>query len=131
MKILLVEDNEGDILLTTEALEDAKLTTSISVVRDGEEAIGCLKNSASLPTLDLPDLILLDINLPKLNGHDVLRYIKGNDVLKDITVIMLTTSSSPRDISLSQENFASGYMTKPLEPPVLIDILAKLGIELN
>ncbi len=97
--ILLVEDNEGDILLTTEALENAKLFTKLSVVKDGKQAIDFLTNADGFSHATQPDMLLLDINLPKKNGHEVLKFIKENDVLKHIPVIMLTTSSSPSDIN--------------------------------
>ncbi len=94
--ILLVEDNEGDILLTLEALEEAKMKNTISVVKDGEKAIQYVEKSGSFTDVITPDLIILDVNLPKLNGHEVLQYLKKNDLYRHIPIIMLTTSSSPR-----------------------------------
>src|SRR5690554_2008882 len=99
--ILLVEDNEGDILLTTEAFEEAKILNTISICRDGQEAIQFLNREGQYESAEIPDLILLDVNLPKKNGHEVLYYIKNNKKLKSIPVIILTTSISEKDISRS------------------------------
>lgn len=113
--ILLVEDNEGDILLTTEALIEGKIVNTISVVKDGREAINFLEKKDSHINAQTPDLILLDINLPKMNGHEVLKNIKNNEKLKHIPVIMFTTSSSEKDIAESYSNSANCFITKPVE----------------
>lgn len=113
--ILLVEDNEGDVFLVTEALEEGKIINKISVTRDGKEAIDFLTKKGKYENEQLPDLILLDINLPKKNGHEVLEYIKEKDELKQIPVIMLTTSSSEKDILLSNKNHANSFITKPVD----------------
>jgi CheY-like chemotaxis protein len=115
VNILLVEDNEGDILLTKEALDDAKILVVLNVVRDGKEAIDFLSREGAYANQQLPDLLLLDVNLPKKNGHEVLQHIKSNDSLKHIPVIMLTTSSSEKDINLSYNNYVNCYITKPIE----------------
>jgi CheY-like chemotaxis protein len=112
--ILLVEDNEGDIVLTLEALSDAKLKNSVSVVRDGAEALDYLMERKQQPSL-LPDLILLDINLPKIDGKEVLHAIKNDDKLKKIPVVMLTTSSSELDITEAYQNHANCFITKPVD----------------
>jgi|SRR5687768_9710097 len=113
--ILLVEDNEGDILLTREALEEAKMLTTLSVVKDGKEAIDFVCRKGKYTEASLPDLILLDVNLPKKNGHEVLQYIKQDEELKQIPVIILTTSSSEMDINLAYKNYANCYITKPVD----------------
>ncbi len=113
--ILLVEDNEGDILLTQEALEDAKIITKLSIARDGKEAIDFLTQQGKYYNAKLPALILLDVNLPLKNGYEVLRFIKGNKDLKHIPVIMLTTSSSKRDIDKAYDNHVNCYIQKPVE----------------
>ena len=113
--ILLVEDNEGDIMLTTEALEEGRIANKISVVKDGKHAINFLNKKGDYENASLPDMILLDINLPKKNGHEVLQYIKGNDDLKQLPVIMLTTSSSEKDILESYKNYVNCYITKPVD----------------
>ena len=111
--ILLVDDNEGDILLTREALDDARIVNKISIAYDGLEAIRFLKKQPV--GRDTPDLILLDINLPKMNGTEVLAIIKNDPELKRIPVIMLTTSSAEKDILASYDNHANCYITKPVD----------------
>src|ERR1700755_1929715 len=104
--ILLVDDNEGDIFLTREALEDARIINKISIAYDGVEAIQFLQNCLARGIQDMPDLILLDINLPKMNGTEVLSIIKNDPDLKRIPVIMLTTSAAEKDILASYNNYA-------------------------
>jgi len=116
--ILLVEDNEGDIILTREALKEGKIKNEISVARDGEEALTFLKE-ASL----LPDLVLLDINLPRMNGLELLTIIKQDDDLKKIPVIMLTTSVSEKDIFESYTNYANCFISKPVNLPQFMDVV--------
>lgn len=113
VNILLVEDNEGDILLTVEALEEGRIANVISVARDGQEAIDKLEES--FQNGQLPDLVLLDINLPKLNGHEVLEQLKQNEHFKHVPVIILSTSSSEMDILKSYKNHANCFITKPVE----------------
>lgn len=113
--ILLVEDNEGDILLTMEAFEEQGSSHKISVVRNGMEALNFLFNRAGYHDAEKPDLILLDINMPILNGHEVLAQIKNDPILKMIPVIVLTTSSNPKDIQLAYSGHANSYVNKPLE----------------
>lgn len=113
--ILLVEDNEGDILLIEEAFEEARLTNTITVLKNGEAAIQFLQNEGEHKSANAPDLIILDVNLPRKNGHEVLEFIKTNDEFKQIPVIMLTTSSSDKDIERSYEKHANCYITKPVD----------------
>lgn len=115
IQILLIEDNEGDILLTKEAFEERNIVNKIDVVRDGEEALDFLNACLLNDKTQLPDLILLDVNLPKLNGHEVLSAIKCSEFLQHIPVIMLTTSSSESDILKSYKNHANCYITKPVD----------------
>ncbi|WP_291136201.1 response regulator [Flavobacterium sp. UBA7663] len=112
-QILLVEDNEGDIVLTTEAFEECDFKTDILVARNGKEAINILFNQQD--DSELPNLILLDINLPLLNGHEVLKLIKENEKTKHIPVVMLTTSSAISDINLTYESQANCFITKPAD----------------
>jgi CheY-like chemotaxis protein len=119
--ILLVDDNEGDILLTREALDDARIVNKISIAYDGLEAIRFLKKSPV--GADTPDLILLDINLPKMNGTEVLGIIKADPDLKRIPVIMLTTSSAEKDILASYDNYANCYITKPVDLNKFMDVV--------
>lgn len=115
IQILLVEDNEGDIMLIEEAFDEAKLVNTISVMKNGEKAIQFLNKEEPFNDAVTPDLVILDVNLPRKNGHEVLQFIKSSSALKHIPVIMLTTSSSDKDISLSYENHANCYITKPVE----------------
>ncbi len=125
--ILLVEDNEGDVFMTIEALEERKIVNKISVVNDGKEAVDFLEKNGEYSNIEYPDLILLDINLPKKNGHEVLSYIKNSDTLKHIPVIMLTTSSSEMDIQMSYQNHANCFITKPVDADDFLKVV--LGIE--
>lgn len=113
--ILLVDDNEGDILLTKEALAEARIINKISVAYDGIEAIRFLRKEAPFEEGETPDLILLDINLPMMDGTEVLSVIKNDAGLRRIPVIMLTTSSSEKDILTSYNNHANCYITKPVD----------------
>ena len=124
LHILLVEDNEGDILLITEAFEEGKIINRTTVMKDGKSAIDFLEENCSSSTL--PDLVLLDVNLPRKNGHEVLQHIKQHDKLKCIPVIMLTTSSSDKDIRLSYESHANCYITKPVDAGDFIDAVTKI-----
>ena len=113
--ILLVEDNEADIFITTEALEQKETVNKISVARDGVEAINFMERALGTKNESLPDLVLLDVNLPKKNGHEVLKYIKNSDQLKHVPVIMLSTSSAENDIRNAYANHANCFITKPVE----------------
>lgn len=114
LKILLVEDNEGDIMLTPEALEDSNLSHDLMVARDGKEALDMVNQGLDDRSY-LPDLILLDINLPFKNGHEVLKAMKSDENVKHIPIVMLTTSSSVQDIKEAYRNHASSYICKPSE----------------
>ncbi|MFT7351644.1 MAG: CheY-like chemotaxis protein [Flavobacterium sp.] len=125
--ILLVEDNEGDILLTTEALEEFKICNKLSVVRNGKLAIDFIQKKGEFKDVERPDIIILDINLPLKNGVEVLEVIKSDSETKSIPVIMLTTSSSETDIVKSYANNANAFITKPMD---VVDFLkAIMGIE--
>lgn len=113
--ILLVEDNEGDIVLIQEALDEGRVANNISICRDGEKAIHYLSREGEYADAIKPDLVILDINLPRKNGHEVLEFIKEADHLKQTPVIMLTTSSLDADIAQSYMKHANCYITKPLE----------------
>lgn len=126
INILLVEDNEGDIFLTTETLEDGNITNRISIARDGLDAIDLLEKSVT-NSQDLPDLVLLDINLPKVNGFAVLKHIKDSNSLGHIPVIILTTSNSPEDKKMATELKANNYLFKPAEINDIIIAINKIG----
>ncbi len=124
--ILLVEDNEGDIFLTTEAFENGKVFTELSVVRDGKAAIDFLKKEGEYIKVKVPDLLLLDLNLPKKNGFEVLKFLKENNKLKHIPVIVLSTSSAQTDINKCYDNHANCYITKPVDIENLFSIISKI-----
>ena len=115
INILLVEDNEGDIVLLMDALSEADILNEIEVARDGAEAINFLYERAETNPKELPDLILLDINLPKKNGYEVISSMKKNSLLVNIPVIILTTSSSETAVIKNKKLEAFGYIIKPIE----------------
>ena len=119
--ILLVDDNEGDILLTREALDDAQIINKISIAYDGVEALRFLRKQVG--GANMPDLILLDINLPRMDGTELLGIIKTDPDLKRIPVIMLTTSSAEKDILASYDNHANCYITKPVDLDRFMDVV--------
>lgn len=124
--ILLVEDSEGDILLTTEALEEGRVLNTLSVVTDGYEAVCFLEKSGPYANVERPDLILLDVNMPKMSGHEVLHFIKHDERFKTIPVIMLTTSSSESDVNNSYLNYANCYIVKPVEIDNFLKVVATI-----
>jgi hypothetical protein len=124
--ILLVEDNEGDILLTLEAFEESKFQTRVSVARNGQEALDFLKKTGEFSDAHKPDLILLDINIPIFSGHEVLEQIKKDENFKKIPVIMLTTSSNQKDIEKAYNNYCNSYIQKPLEMAEFMQTVLKI-----
>lgn len=115
VKILLVEDNEGDIVLTLEGLREARINNHVNVVKDGEQALHYLRKTGAYADAATPNLVLLDINLPRVDGKEVLMEIKNDPVLKKIPVVMLTTSESERDVMDAYNNHANCYITKPVD----------------
>jgi len=115
IKIFLVEDNEGDIVLTKQAFKNVKIATSINVAKDGIEALSYLRKEGPFKNVETPDLVLLDINLPRKNGLKVLEEIKNDDKLRSIPVMMMTTSDSEKDIVESYYNHANCYIVKPVD----------------
>lgn len=126
VEILLVEDNPGDIRLTTEILKDAKLYNNINVVRDGVEALDFLYRRGDFADAVRPDLILLDLNLPRKDGREVLEEIKSDPALKNIPVVVLTTSSAEQDILKSYALHANCYITKPVDLEQFSRIVASI-----
>ncbi len=124
--ILLVEDNEGDILLTTEALEESRLPNTLAVVRNGKDALEYLHKRGPFAKEPTPGLVLLDVNLPLKNGHEVLESIKKDPTLCHIPVVMLTTSSSETDINRSYRNHVNCYVTKPAEIGDFLQSITKI-----
>jgi chemotaxis family two-component system response regulator Rcp1 len=115
IEILLVEDSPGDVRLTQEALRDAKVRNHLSIASDGVEAIEFLRRRGKHAKAPRPDLILLDLNLPKKSGREVLAEIKADNDMKTIPVVVLTTSSSDEDILRSYRLHANCYITKPVD----------------
>ncbi|MGC4998692.1 MULTISPECIES: response regulator [unclassified Streptomyces] len=113
--VLLVEDDPGDELMTREAFEDNKIGNTLHVVRDGEEALDFLYRRGGFTGAPRPDLILLDLNLPKYDGRQVLERIKSDQDLADIPVVVLTTSAAEEDILRSYRLHANAYVTKPVD----------------
>ncbi|APY89874.1 response regulator [Streptomyces alfalfae] len=113
--VLLVEDDPGDELMTREAFEDNKIGNTLHVVRDGEEALDFLYRRGEHTGAPRPDLILLDLNLPKYDGRQVLEQIKSDAELTDIPVVVLTTSAAEEDILRSYKLHANAYVTKPVD----------------
>jgi chemotaxis family two-component system response regulator Rcp1 len=115
IEILLVEDDPGDVLLTVEAFKDAKVLNHVSVAEDGVEAMAFLRRQGRYAQMPLPDLILLDLNMPRKDGREVLAEIKDDPVLKRIPVVILTTSQDERDILQAYNTHANSYITKPVD----------------
>lgn len=115
IEILLVEDNPGDIRLTQEVLKEGKIYNHLNVVEDGEKAIAFLNRIEPYINAPLPDLILLDLNLPRRNGLEVLGIIKTNEALKHIPVVVFTTSQAEEDITSAYNLHANCYITKPID----------------
>ncbi|MGH7206262.1 MAG: response regulator [Nitrospiraceae bacterium] len=115
VEILLVEDNEDDIVIIHEAFAEARLVNVMKTVRDGEEALAYLAHQGKHKKASMPALILLDINMPKKNGFEVLKEMKADPQLRQLPVIMLTTSESEEDIARSYANGACSYIRKPVD----------------
>lgn len=123
IEILLVEDNPADIRLTQEALREGKVRNNLSIVRDGVEAITFLRKQAPFEEAPHPDLILLDLNLPRRDGREVLSEVKADPVLKRIPVVVLTTSKSEEDVLKSYNLHANCYVTKPVDLEQFISVV--------
>jgi CheY-like chemotaxis protein len=120
IEVLLVEDNANDVELTLHALRGAKLRNHVHIARDGAEALDHLQQH-------VPDLILLDLNLPKVDGREVLQRIKSNARLAHIPVVVLTSSQAEEDIARSYRLNANAYVTKPIEPAVFLKAVNAIG----
>jgi CheY-like chemotaxis protein len=127
VEILLVEDNEGDVGLIEEVFEEAKIRNSLHVAEDGEEAMLYLRGKGKFSGAPLPDIIILDLNLPKKDGREVLREIKEDENLKNIPVVVLTTSNAEMDIIGAYGLHANAYITKPLDFDQFIKVVESIG----
>ena len=126
VEILLVEDNPGDRELAIEALRDSKVKNNLHIAEDGEEAIEFLKNSKKNPDYIMPDLILLDLNLPKKDGREVLEEIKADPELKSIPVVVLTTSRAEEDVLKSYNLHANCFISKPLDFNQFVEVIKSI-----
>ena len=123
IEILLVEDNPGDVRLTQEAMRDAKVLNRLNVVPDGVTALEYLRKESRYANAVRPDVILLDLNLPRMDGRELLAIIKGDDNLKRIPVVVLTTSAAEEDVLRAYNLHANCYVTKPLELDQFIEVV--------
>jgi len=126
MNVLLVEDNPADVFLTEAAFEEAGFCGTLHVARDGEEALQFVRGEGSFQQARRPDLILLDLNLPRLDGFEVLRALKWDDAYRSIPIVVLTTSNAPADIRRAYELHANSYTTKPATLPEFVAFVQSL-----
>lgn len=124
--ILLVEDNEGDIELTKDAFEEAKMRNMLHIVDDGEKALDFLYKRNGYSDKPTPDIILLDLNLPKVDGREVLKTIKNDPDLKRIPTVILTSSHADKDILDSYNLHANSYIVKPVDAMKFMDVIQQL-----
>lgn len=123
VEILLVEDNPGDVRLTQEALKEGEIPNNLSVVGDGEEAIAFLRKEPPYEDAPRPEIILLDLNLPRKDGREVLSEIKADEDLRSIPVVILTTSEAEQDIRRTYDLHANCYITKPVDLTEFIEVV--------
>ena len=124
--VMLIEDNPGDVRLTREALKEAHIAVNLHVANDGLEAMQMLRQEGPYGQQPLPDLVLLDLNMPKMDGREVLRLIKTDDKLKHIPVVILTTSGAEKDIAQAYGLHANCYITKPVELDQFMEIVKSI-----
>lgn len=126
IEILLVEDNEGDIFLTKKAFAKAKIANNIHIATDGEVALEMLKREGEFGEMKQPDIVLLDINLPKKDGKQVLAEMKDDERLKRIPVVILTSSKAEQDVVKSYDLHASSYIVKPINLEKFHDVVTAI-----
>jgi CheY-like chemotaxis protein len=126
VEILLVEDNEGDIGLVEEVFEEGRINNNLNITEDGEEAMEFLRKEGEFANSPRPDLILLDLNLPKKDGREVLEEIKEDENLRRIPVVVLTTSKAEKDILKSYDMHANSYITKPVDFDQFIKVIKSI-----
>jgi CheY-like chemotaxis protein len=126
IQILLVEDSPGDVRLTQEVLRDARIANDLHVVGDGEAAMAFLRRDGEYADRPRPDLVLLDLNLPRKDGREVLSEINGDPELRSVPVIVLTTSEAEQDILRSYQLAANAYITKPIDLSELIAVVRSI-----
>ncbi|MER3493056.1 MULTISPECIES: response regulator [Fischerella] len=126
IEILLIEDNPGDVELTKIALEDSKISVNLNIVEDGVEAIAFLRREGKYANVPHPDIVLLDLNLPKKDGREVLAEIKADEKLKRIPVVVLTTSQAEEDVLKVYNLSANCYITKPVDFDQFVKIVQSI-----
>jgi CheY-like chemotaxis protein len=126
IEVLLVEDDPGDVLMTQEAFEEHKVGNHLAVVNDGAEAIAYLRREGQYADVARPDLVLLDLNLPRRDGREVLAEIKNDPDLRQIPVVVLTTSQADEDIVRSYQLHANAYVTKPVDFERFISVVRRI-----
>lgn len=126
-EFLLVEDNPGDVRLTREALKECKMRNNLSVVGDGVEALAFLRGEGQYANAPRPDVILLDLNLPRKNGREVLAEIKSDPQLKRIPVVVITSSEAEQDIVATYDLHVNCYVTKPVDLDQFIKVVRSIG----
>jgi CheY-like chemotaxis protein len=130
LTVLLVEDNPRDVRLTQRAFQQAGLPHDLRVVRDGDEALAYLHREGAYKeaeTAPRPDVILLDLNLPRMGGHELLREVKQDNHLRQVPIIVLTTSERPDDVRLAYDAGANAYLLKPVEFSRFTEVIGQLG----
>ncbi|MFD6525809.1 response regulator [Isoptericola sp. NPDC060185] len=126
IEVLLVEDDPGDVLMTREAFEEHKVVNRLSVVADGVSAMAYLRKEGEHEDAPTPDLILLDLNLPRMDGREVLAAVKADERLKHIPVVVLTTSEAEEDVLRSYSLHANAYVTKPVDFDRFIQVVRQI-----
>ena len=126
IEVLLVEDDPGDVLMTKEAFEDHKLRNSLHVVNNGVDALLFLRKEGSYSGVPTPDLVLLDLNLPRMDGREVLAEIKADEELRRIPVVVLTTSEAEEDVLRSYNLHANAYVTKPVDFEQFVNVVRQV-----
>jgi CheY-like chemotaxis protein len=124
--VLLVEDDPGDVLMTREAFEDNKVANRLAVVSDGVSALAYLRKEGEHADARTPDLVLLDLNLPRMDGREVLEAMKNDDALRSIPVVVLTTSEAEEDVVRSYSLHANAYVTKPVDFERFIEVVRQI-----
>lgn len=124
--LLLVEDDAGDVMITREALAEAKVLHDLHVVDNGESAVAFLRKEGEYRTAPTPDLVFLDLNLPRLSGREVLQIVKGDEVLRHIPVVVLTTSDREEDVRGSYASYANAYVTKPVDLEAFLRVVREI-----
>ncbi|HEY3436501.1 MAG TPA: response regulator [Actinotalea sp.] len=126
VEVLLIEDDPGDVLMTREAFEENKVANRLTVMSDGVAAMSYLRKEGEHADAPTPDLVLLDLNLPRMDGREVLAAMKSDEVLRRIPVVVLTTSEAEEDVLRSYSLHANAYVTKPVDFERFIDVVRQI-----